>query len=71
MEECFVNAFSYKLIYIFRINNKTHKGLLKIGDATLKCDESIDKFLSNCRQLNQTAKDRIKEYIINTAAIQY
>lgn len=70
MEECFVNAFSYKLIYIFRINDKTHKGLLKIGDATLKSDESIDKLPPNCRQLNQAAKDRIKEYT-NTAAIQY
>ncbi len=70
MEERFVNAFSYKLIYIFRINDKTHKGLLKIGDATLKSDESIDKLPPNCRQLNQAAKDRIKEYT-NTAAIQY
>ncbi len=70
MEKCFVNAFSYKLIYIFRINDKTHKGLLKIGDATLKSDESIDKLPPNCRQLNQAAKDRIKEYT-NTAAIQY
>lgn len=31
----FENTFEYKLIYIFRINDETHKGYLKIGDATI------------------------------------
>ena len=70
MNEQFSNAFSYKLIYIFRINDDAHKGLLKIGDATLKCDETIDKLPPNCRALNMAAKKRIDQYT-NTAAISY
>lgn len=70
MNEQFSNAFSYKLIYIFRINDDAHKGLLKIGDATLKCDETIDKLQPNCRALNMAAKKRIDQYT-NTAAISY
>lgn len=30
----FNSTFEYKLIYIFRINDKKHNGCLKIGDAT-------------------------------------
>ena len=70
MSDRFVNAFSYKLIYIFRINDEAHKGLLKIGDATLKCDETIDKLPPNCKLLNAAAKKRIDQYT-NTAAISY
>lgn len=70
MSKQFSNAFSYKLIYIFRINDDAHKGLLKIGDATLKCDETIDKLPPNCRALNMAAKKRIDQYT-NTAAISY
>lgn len=70
MNEQFSNAFSYKLIYIFRINDDAHKGLLKIGDAALKCDETIDKLPPNCRALNMAAKKRIDQYT-NTAAISY
>ena len=70
MNEQFSNAFSYKLIYIFRINDDAHKGLLKKGDATLKCDETIDKLPPNCRALNMAAKKRIDQYT-NTAAISY
>ncbi|MDE6678506.1 MAG: hypothetical protein K2K02_05650 [Ruminococcus sp.] len=70
MSECFDNTFSYKLIYIFRINDENHKGLLKIGDATLKSDDNIDELPPNCRQLNQTAKNRIKQYV-DTATVPY
>ena len=70
MSERFVDSFSYKLIYIFRINDETHKGLLKIGDATIKTTESIDKLSSNCKLLNQAAKKRIDGYT-NTAGIVY
>lgn len=70
MNERFVDSFSYKLIYIFRINDEAHKGLLKIGDATLKTTESIDKLSPNCRLLNQAAKKRIDEYT-STAGIAY
>lgn len=56
MSEKFVDSFSYKLIYIFRINDEAHKGLLKIGDATLKTNESIDKLTPNSKLLNLAAK---------------
>ena len=58
MSEKFVSSYSYKLIYVFRINDKAHEGLLKVGDATLKTDESIDRLSPNCRLLNQAAKEQ-------------
>lgn len=66
----FENSFSYKLIYIFEIRDKVHKGLLKIGDATIKTDVSIDSLPPNCSVLNKAAKERIKQYT-NTAGVQY
>ena len=66
----FESSFSYKLIYIFRINDKAHEGLLKIGDATLKTDENVDSLPPNCKKLNQAARERINSYT-NTAGITY
>jgi len=70
MANKFESSFSYKLIYIFRINDDIHKGILKIGEATIKTEDTIDKLSPNCRQLNQAAKKRIDSYT-NTAGIQY
>ena len=64
----FENSFHYKLIYIFEINDATHKGLLKIGDATIKTAVDIKDLSPNCKLLNQAARARIKEYT-NTAGI--
>lgn len=64
----FTNAFAYKVIYAFTVNDDTHKGLIKIGDATLNSDLTPDKFPPNCRELNQAALKRIREYT-NTAGI--
>ena len=66
----FKPSFSYKLIYVFRINDSSHKGLLKIGDATLHTDSEADVLPPDCRELNQAAKDRINEYTGN-AGIAY
>lgn len=66
----FKPSFSYKLIYVFRINDNSHKGLLKIGDATLHTDSAIEALPPDCRELNQAAKDRINEYTGN-AGITY
>lgn len=55
MENVFGNSFAYKLIYIFTINDEAHKGLLKIGDATIQSDASIDALPPNCKPLNQAA----------------
>lgn len=64
----FQNAFNYKVIYAFTIDDEVHKGLVKIGDATLNTDLSIDKLFPNCRELNQAALKRIKKYT-NTAGV--
>lgn len=58
----FSPTFSYKLIYVFRVNDEIHKGLLKIGDATIDTDKSITELVPNCRELNQSAKERISSY---------
>ena len=61
-------SFEYKLIYIFRIDDDAHKGLLKIGDTTVESNLPLDSLNPNCRELNQAAKARIKQYT-NTAGI--
>lgn len=66
----FENVFSYKLIYILAINDEAHEGLLKIGDATLKTNQPIEKLIPNCSLLNKSAKKRIETYT-NTAGIDY
>jgi len=64
----FKNAFDYKVIYAFTVNDEKHTGLIKIGDATLHSDAAIDSLPANCRELNQAAITRIKEYT-NTVGI--
>ena len=66
----FSATFDYKLIYVFRINEKTHKGLLKIGDATIHTETPINTLLPNSRELNNAAKNQINSYIL-TAGITY
>ncbi len=66
----FLNSFEYKLIYIFEIRDERHKGLIKIGDTTIKTDEVVDKLGPNCKLLNKAAKARIDSYT-KTAAINY
>jgi len=70
MENKFISTFDYKLIYIFRINDEAHKGLLKIGDATLHANKTYEELLPSCRELNQAAKERINQYT-GTAGISY
>ena len=58
----FTSTFTYTLIYVFGINDKEHKGLLKIGEATLRSDKTPDLLFPNCRDLNIAAKKRIDQY---------
>lgn len=64
----FTNAFDYKVIYAFTINDDVHSGLIKIGDATLSSEFTPDKLPPNSRDLNQAALNRIKTYT-NTAGV--
>lgn len=66
----FVNTFSYKLIYIFSINDEAHKGRLKIGDTTIHTNKTPDQLNANCSDLNSAAKKRINNYT-KTADIEY
>lgn len=64
------DIYQYKLIYIFSITDKSHQGLLKVGDTTLKDSFSIDQLSPNCKALNDCAKERINSYT-GTAGIKY
>lgn len=62
MEQSFSNAFDYKVVYVFTVEDELHKGLVKIGDATVKTELTIDRLPPNSRELNQAALKRIREY---------
>lgn len=49
---------------------ETHKGLLKVGEATLSTDIKPNDLVPNCHALNQAAKMRIDSYT-KTASISY
>jgi len=66
----FEDTFAYKLIYIMSIDDSQHKGLLKIGEATIKTNSEIDEIKPCCHELNIAAKQRIDSYT-KTAAISY
>ncbi len=68
--EKFVATFEYKLIYVFRINDKAHKGVLKIGDATIHTEKKPEDLTTFCDDLNAAADKRIAEYT-GTAGITY
>ena len=68
MDTTFKNAFEYKVIYIFTIDDQVHNGLVKIGDATLHTVTPVDQLTPNSRELNQAALKRIRAYT-NTAGL--
>lgn len=63
----FPSSFKSKLIYVFRINDKIHKGLLKIGETSIYTNIDLKP---NSKELNEAAKDRINQYT-QTAGITY
>ena len=66
----FKQTFSYKLIYVFRINDEKHKNLLKVGEATCTTTTLPQDLIPNCKELNLSAKKRINQYT-QTAGIDY
>lgn len=57
------NTSSYKVIYIFSMPDDAHKGLIKIGDATIHTNKSLNELTPNCDALREAAdKGRIKDY---------
>lgn len=70
MANSYTNSFKYKLIYIFGIPDEAHKGVLKIGEATVDTDLSFDHLNPNCSELNKAARERINSYT-TTAGVKY
>ncbi len=64
----FTSAYKRTVIYIFRINDEEHKGLLKIGKTSY--ENTGDNYSPNSSELNKIAKNRINQ-ITKTAGITY
>ena len=70
MAQIFNQAFEQKLIYVYRINDTAHEGILKIGEASCNAGMAYFAFEPNCKELNAAAKDRIR-YQTQTAGITF
>lgn len=68
MDTAFKKAFKHKVIYVFTVDDEAHRGLVKIGDATLHTDTPIDALPPNSKELNQASLARIRSYT-NTAGL--
>lgn len=60
MARIFNQAFEQKLIYVYRINDAAHEGVLKIGEASCEAGMAYFAFAPNCKELNAAAKERIR-----------
>ncbi|MBQ9206454.1 MAG: Eco57I restriction-modification methylase domain-containing protein [Treponema sp.] len=60
MAQIFNHAFEQKLIYVYRINDTAHEGILKIGEASCNAGMAYFAFEPNCKELNAAAKERIR-----------
>ena len=56
MAQIFNQAFEQKLIYVYRINDTAHEGILKIGEASCNAGMAYFAFEPNCKELNAAAK---------------
>lgn len=60
MAQVFNQAFEQKLIYVYRINDSAHEGILKVGEACCNAGMAYFAFEPNCKELNAAAKERIR-----------
>lgn len=70
MAQIFNQAFEQKLIYVYRINDSAHEGILKIGEASCNAGMAYFAFAPNCRELNEAAKERIRHQT-QTAGVSF
>lgn len=70
MAQIFNQAFEQKLIYVYRINDTAHEGILKIGEASCNAGMTYFAFEPNCKELNVAAKDRIRHQT-QTAGVSF
>ena len=66
----FADTMCYKCIYVFEINDLEHRGLVKIGEATVHSGLALDELTPNTEPLNEAAHNRIRRYT-TTAGIAY
>ncbi len=67
----FKQTFEPKLIYVYRINDSAHDGILKVGETS--CEESGMQYFAlqpNSKMLNDAAKERIRHQT-QTAGISF
>lgn len=65
----FKKSFEPKLVYVYRINDEAHEGILKVGEATYDGDDYLTVHPCS-KELNAAAKDRINHQT-QTAGISY
>ncbi len=70
MAQVFNQSFEQKLIYVYRINDEAHAGILKIGEASCNAGMAYFAFEPNCNELNIAAKKRIDQQT-QTAGVSY
>lgn len=70
MSNEFNAPFEYRLIYVFRIEDSAHAGMVKVGEATIHATKDYKQYASSCSELNSAANARIRQYT-QTAGIQY
>lgn len=61
---------SLLLIYIITVNDEAHKGIVKVGMTDYDGDTDITELKPNCKELNQAAKKRVRQYT-QTAGIDF
>lgn len=59
-----------KLIYVYRINDEAHRGILKIGEASCNSSANYLALQPNSKELNAAARERINHQT-QTAGIKY
>ncbi len=67
----FKQTFEPKLIYVYRINDSAHDGILKVGETS--CEESGMQYFAlqpNSKMLNDAAKERIRHQT-QTAGVSF
>ena len=71
MKHSITDTFDYNVVYVYTIPGSTHRGRLKIGDATLKLDrfDFLDE-KEREKKMRRAAKDRIDQQT-QTADIEY
>ena len=70
MSNKFNAPFEYRLIYVFRIEDSAHFGMVKIGEATIHATKDYRQYAPFCTELNNAAHTRSRQYT-QTAAIDY